>query len=167
MGSIEVEDQVRGVQFLHSLGWIDKDRIGVHGHSYGGYMTLMTLFKAPEYFKAGVSGAPVTDWRLYDTHYTERYMGHPKTHTEAYQKSSVLPYATQLKAPLLIYHGMADDNVLFKNSTMLYKRLQDNNIPFFVMDYPGKKHSIRGKQTQMHRMNLIRNFFDLHFGIKR
>lgn len=167
MGSVEVDDQVAGVKYLHSLPWIDKNKIGVHGHSYGGYMTLMTMFKQPDLFKAGVSGAPVTDWSLYDTHYTERFMGNPNDVPDAYEASSVFPYATQLKGPLLIYHGMADDNVLFKNSTKLYKLLQDNNLPFFVMDYPGKKHSIRGKKTQMHRINLIRNFFDLHFGIKR
>lgn len=167
MGNIEVQDQVAGVKFLHTKKWVDKDKIGIHGHSYGGYMTLMAMFKAPEYFKAGVSGAPVTDWSLYDTHYTERYMGNPNKNAEAYKKSSVFPYVTQLKSPLLIYHGMADDNVLFKNSTRLYKALQDNNISFMTMDYPGKKHSIRGKKTQMHRLNMIRNFFDLHFGIKR
>lgn len=167
MGKIEVEDQIEGVKFLTQKSWIDADKVGVHGHSYGGYMTLMTMFKAPEYFKAGVSGAPVTDWRLYDTHYTERYMGTPQKDKQAYEESSVFPYATNLSGPLLIYHGMADDNVLFKNSTKLYKLLQDNNIQFFVMDYPGKKHSIRGKKTGMHRMNMIRNFFDLQFGIKR
>ena len=168
MGDIEVKDQVEGVKFLHSLGWINKDKIGVHGHSYGGYMTLMTMFKAPEYFKAGVSGAPVTDWALYDTHYTERYMGNPaKGDQKAYESSSVFPYATQLKGPLLIYHGMADDNVLFKNSTRLYKTLQDNNIQFMAMDYPGKKHGIRGKKTQMHRATMIQNFFDMHFGLDR
>ena len=167
MGTLEVDDQVAGVKFLRSLPWIDKDRVGIHGHSYGGYLTLMAMFKAPDYFKAGVSGAPVTDWSLYDTHYTERYMGTPEKDTLAYKNSSVFPYATQLAGPLLIYHGMADDNVLFKNSTKLYKVLQDNNIQFMTMDYPGKKHSIRGKQTQMHRANMIRNFFDLHFGIKR
>lgn len=167
MGGVEVEDQISGVKFLHQFPWVDKERVGVHGHSYGGYMTLMTMFKAPEYFKAGVSGAPVTDWALYDTHYTERFMGHPEKDAKAYEKSSVFPYATQLKGPLLIYHGMADDNVLFKNSTKLYKLLQDNNIQFMTMDYPGKKHSIRGKKTQMHRLNMIRSFFDLHFGIKR
>lgn len=167
MGKIEVDDQVEGVKFLRKKSWIDPERIGVHGHSYGGYMTLLAMFKAPEYFKAGVSGAPVTDWRLYDTHYTERYMGHPEKDKQAYDESSVFPYATNLSGPLLIYHGMADDNVLFKNSTKLYKLLQDNNIQFYVMDYPGKKHSIRGKKTGMHRMNMIRNFFDLHFGIKR
>lgn len=167
MGKIEVKDQVAGVKFLHSLPWVDKEKIGVHGHSYGGYMTLMAMFQAPEYFQAGVSGAPVTDWALYDTHYTERYMGTPQDDATAYEESSVFPYATNLVGPLLIYHGMADDNVLFKNSTKLYKLLQDNNIQFMTMDYPGKKHSIRGKKTRMHRATMIRNFFDLHFGIKR
>jgi len=167
MGSVEVDDQVAGVKYLRKKPWVDKEKIGVYGHSYGGYMTLMCMFKAPEYFKAGVAGSPVTDWSLYDTHYTERYMGNPKDDAEAYENSSVFPYATKLSGPLLIYHGMADDNVLFKNSTKLYKLLQDNNIPFWSMDYPGKKHSIRGKNTQMHRANMIRNFFDLQFGIKR
>ncbi|MGX5172917.1 alpha/beta fold hydrolase [Aliikangiella sp. IMCC44653] len=165
MGGIEVADQIEGVKFLRHFPWVDAEKVGVHGHSYGGYMTLMSLFKAPEYFKAGVSGAPVTDWSLYDTHYTERYMGTPENDQEAYQKASVFPYATNLKSPLLIYHGMADDNVLFKNSTRLYKVLQDNNLPFYVMDYPGKKHGIRGKKTSMHRANMIKNFFDLHFGL--
>ncbi|PHS16434.1 MAG: S9 family peptidase [Kangiella sp.] len=163
MGSIEIDDQISGVKFLHSFSWVDKDKIGVHGHSYGGYLTLMAMFNAGDYFKAGVAGAPVTDWSLYDTHYTERYMGTPELNKKAYEDSSVFPYATKLKGDLLIYHGMADDNVLFKNSTKLYKILQDNNIPFSSMDYPGKKHSLRGKKTQMHRANLVKNFFDLHF----
>ncbi|MEE4246449.1 MAG: S9 family peptidase [Kangiellaceae bacterium] len=167
MGGIEVRDQLEGVNFLKQFNWVDDSRIGVHGHSYGGYMTLMSMFKAPNVFAAGVAGAPVTEWELYDTYYTERYMGNPKQVKEAYTAASVFPYAKNLKGALLIYHGMADDNVLFKNSTKLYKTLQDNNLPFFVMDYPGKKHGIRGKQTSMHRLNMIRNFFDLHFGIKR
>lgn len=167
MGTVEVEDQIEGVKFLRSLGWIDSERVGVHGSSYGGYMTLMCMFKAPEYFKAGAAGAPVTDWTLYDTHYTERYLGNPKVDPEIYQRSSVFDYAKNLKGPLLVYHGMADDNVLFTNSTKLYKLLQDNNIPFMCMDYPGKKHRFSGKETSMHRVNTIRNFFDLHFGIKR
>ncbi len=160
MGSIEVQDQVAGVKFLRSLPYVDADRIGVHGHSYGGYMTLMTMFQAGDYFAAGVSGAPVTDWRLYDTHYTERYMGNPKTDDDAYTASSVFPYAKDLKGDLLIYHGMADDNVLFTHSTKLYKHLQDMAIPFETMDYPGKKHSIRGKQTGIHLYKTITNFFN-------
>lgn len=163
MGTVEVEDQIQGVKFLRKFPWVDPDRIGVHGSSYGGYMTLMTMFKAPDYFKAGASGAPVTDWTLYDTHYTERFMGNPKEVPEAYKKSSVFDYATNLSGPLLIYHGMADDNVLFKNSTKLYKVLQDNNIPFMMMDYPGKKHRFSGKKTSMHRLSTVRSFFDMHF----
>jgi len=163
MGDVEVQDQVAGVKFLRTLDFVDAERIGVYGHSYGGYMALMTMFKAGDYFKAGVSGAPVTDWLLYDTHYTERYMGHPEKVPEAYESSSVFPYTKDLNGPLLIYHGMADDNVLFKHSTKLYKHLQDMAKPFEVMDYPGKKHSIRGKQTGIHLYNTITNFFDRHF----
>ena len=167
MGSIEVDDQVAGAKFLQSLPYVDGERIGVHGHSYGGYMTLMTMFKAPEYFKAGVSGAPVTDWRLYDTHYTERYMGNPKTDDQAYTDASVFPYAKDLKGDLLIYHGMADDNVLFTHSTRLYKHLQDEAIVFETMDYPGKKHSIRGKQTGIHLYKTITNFFNRSLQIEK
>ncbi len=163
MGDVEVRDQVTGVKFLRTLDFVDAERIGVYGHSYGGYMALMTMFKAGDYFKAGVSGAPVTDWLLYDTHYTERYMGHPNQVPDAYEASSVFPYAKDLKGPLLIYHGMADDNVLFKHSTKLYKHLQDEAIQFEVMDYPGKKHSIRGKKTGTHLYSTIVSFFDRHF----
>ncbi len=167
MGQAEVADQVDGVKFLRTLDWVDPNKVGVHGSSYGGYMTLMAMFKEPEYFKAGASGALVTDWSLYDTHYTERFLGMPQSAGGVYEKSSVFPYATNLKGPLLIYHGMADDNVLFTHATKLYKHLQDNNILFMAMDYPGKKHRFSGKTTSMHRVNTIKNFFDLHFGIKR
>ncbi|MFC6439657.1 S9 family peptidase [Bowmanella sp. JS7-9] len=166
MGSPEVEDQVTGVKFLRSLDFVDPERIGVYGHSYGGYMALMSMFKAGDYFQAGVSGAPVTDWALYDTAYTERYMGHPAKVGNAYEMSSVFPYAKDLKGKLFIYHGMADDNVLFKNSTRLYKHLQDMAIPYEMMDYPGKKHSLRGKQTGIHMYKTITSFFDRHFGMQ-
>lgn len=164
MGSIEVADQVEGVKFLRTLDFIDAQRIGIYGHSYGGYMALMAMFKAGDYFQAGVSGAPVTDWLLYDTHYTERYMGDPREVPEAYTASSVFPYAKDLKGALLIYHGMADDNVLFTHSTKLYKHLQDLAIPFESMDYPGKKHSIRGKNTGIHLYKTVTNFFDRNIG---
>lgn len=164
MGSIEVTDQVEGVKYLRTLDFVDSDRIGIYGHSYGGYMALMAMFKAGDYFTAGVSGAPVTDWLLYDTHYTERYMGDPRNVPKAYTASSVFPYAKDLKGALLIYHGMADDNVLFTHSTKLYKHLQDLAIPFEVMDYPGKKHSIRGKNTGIHLYKTITNFFDRNIG---
>ncbi|WP_105169033.1 S9 family peptidase [Pseudoalteromonas sp. T1lg23B] len=163
LGVVEVTDQIRGVEFLRSLDYVDPQRIGIYGHSYGGYMALMTMFKAPEYFKAGVSGAPVTDWTLYDTHYTERYLGHPKDNAQGYKQSAVFDYADGLQGPLMIYHGMADDNVLFTHATKLFKQLQDNMQPFEMMTYPGSKHSLRGKKVQTHLHQTITNFFDRHF----
>jgi dipeptidyl-peptidase-4 len=105
-------------------------------------MTLMLLFKAPGVFRAGVSGAPVSDWSLYDTHYTERYLGRPQENPSGFAASSVLPYARDLEADLLVIHGMADDNVLFLHSTKLFRRLQDLGKPFDVMVYPGAKHGL-------------------------
>jgi dipeptidyl-peptidase-4 len=162
LGEIEVADQVAGVKFLHSLPYVDKERIAIYGHSYGGYMALMSMFKASEYFQVGVSGAPVTDWMLYDTHYTERYLNHPKANATGYESSSVFPYAKDLTGALMVYHGMADDNVLFTNTTKLIKTLQDENKLFELMTYPGSKHSMRGKKVKVHLNSSIMNFFDRH-----
>lgn len=160
LGVAEVNDQVAGVKYLRSLDFVAPRRIGIYGHSYGGYMTLMALFKASDYFAAGVSGAPVTDWSLYDTHYTERYLSHPGTNKAGYQQSAVFPFVDGFKGKLLLYHGMADDNVLFSNSTKLMSLLQDKAMQFESMVYPGKKHSLRGKNTRIHQYNMIANFFD-------
>lgn len=167
MGTVEVEDQVTGAKYLQSLPYVDNDKIAVYGHSYGGYMALMTMFKAGDYFKAGISGAPVTDWRLYDTHYTERYMGLVPGNEDVYEAASVFPYVDGLKGPLMMYHGMADDNVLFKHSTKLYKVLQDKSLDFEMMNYPGKKHSIRGKKTRIHWNYMMVNFLNRHFGLNK
>ena len=168
LGQIEVADQVEGVKFLRSLPFVDPQRIGVFGWSYGGYMTLMCLLTAPDYFQAGVSGAPVTAWRLYDTHYTERYLGLPQQNAAGYEASDVLPYAAALRVPLLVLHGMADDNVLFTNSTKLFKRLQDLDKPFDVMTYPGSKHAVlRHADTGTHAYEMIRRFFDENLKAKR
>jgi dipeptidyl-peptidase-4 len=161
MGDIEVQDQVRGVEFLRGLPFVDGKRIGIFGWSYGGYMTLMSLMQAPDAFAAGVAGAPVTDWSLYDTHYTERYLSTPALNPEGYRLSNVLQYADRLSRPLLLVHGMADDNVLFAHSTALMKKLQDLQKPFDLMTYPGGKHGlIRQNITGLHaHANLVR-FFD-------
>ena len=166
LGDVEVRDQIKGVEFLRTLDYVDAKRIGIYGHSYGGYMALMTMFKAGDYFNAGVSGAPVTDWALYDTHYTERYLGHPDTNAKGYEASAVFPYTDGLKGPLMIYHGMADDNVLFTHATKLFKQLQDSEKQFEMMTYPGSKHSLRGKQVQTHLHQTITNFFNRHFDVK-
>ena len=165
LGSVEVEDQVTGVNFLKTLPYVDPARIGVFGWSYGGYMALMCMMQAPDAFAAGVSGAPVTDWKLYDTHYTERFMGTPQANPEGYARSSVMRYAEDLQGPLLIMHGMADDNVLFTHSTTLFKKLQDLNAPFEIMTYPGSKHGLlRHAETGPHAYMTVQRFFDRTIG---
>ena len=162
LGKVEVDDQAAGVRFLGTLPWVDPERTGIFGWSYGGYMVLMTMAKEPELFRAGVSVAPVTDYRLYDTHYTERYLGHPDENSAGYDATSVFPYLENLRGPLLVIHGMADDNVLFTNSTRLFAELQDRMIPFEMMTYPGKKHSITGKATRTHLFETVTRFMDRH-----
>lgn len=164
LGEVEVADQIRGAQWLASQPYVDGHRIGVWGWSYGGYMTLMLMFKAPEIFRTGVSGAPVTDWTLYDTHYTERYLGTPQDNAAGYESSSVLPYAKDLRGQLLVIHGMADDNVLFLNSTKLFRRLQDLGKPFDVMVYPGAKHGLTRTHDGRHAYATIMRFFDDNLG---
>jgi dipeptidyl-peptidase-4 len=166
MGSVEVQDQVAGANFLKTLPYVDAKRIAVFGWSYGGYMTLMCMMQAPDVFAAGVAGAPVTDWRLYDTHYTEQFMGTPQENAAGYTASSVMTYANQLRGPLLIMHGMADDNVLFTHSTTLFKKLQDLDKQFDVMTYPGSKHGLlRFAATGPHGYTTIKRFLDTQLGV--
>jgi dipeptidyl-peptidase-4 len=160
LGDVEVADQVLGARWLGSQSFVDPARIGVWGWSYGGYMTLMLMFKAADIFRVGVSGAPVTDWTLYDTHYTERYLDRPRENTAGYTASSVLPYAKDLKGKLLVMHGMADDNVLFLHSTKLFRKLQDLGKPFDVMVYPGAKHGLTRQHDGRHAYATILRYFD-------
>jgi dipeptidyl-peptidase-4 len=165
LGGVEVQDQVRGVEFLRTLPYVDGDRIGIFGWSYGGYLALMCLMQAPEAFAAGVAGAPVTDWSLYDTHYTERYLSTPEANAAGYAASSVLTHADELRRPLLLIHGMADDNVLFAHSTALMKKLQDLQKPFDLMTYPGGKHGlIKQSGPGLHAHADIVRFFDRELG---
>ncbi len=159
MGQQEVADQILGLNILDNHKWAAKDRVGIYGHSYGGYMTLMCLTKANRHFKSGVSVAPVCDWRLYDTHYTERYMGNPRDNDQGYEDGNVLTHLSKLKAPLLLMHGMADDNVLLTHSTMIISELQRLNKKFELMLYPGSKHSIQERHASVHRFQTILDFF--------
>jgi dipeptidyl-peptidase-4 len=162
MGSVEVDDQLVGLDFLQSLEFVDADNIGMWGWSYGGYMTLMTTLQAPGRYAAGVAGAPVTDWTLYDTAYTERYMDHPDANFEGYQQSSVFAHLDGYETPLLLVHGMADDNVIFANSVRLYAELQEQGSQFEMMTYPGQRHGVRGEARQIHLWTGIFDFFDRH-----
>lgn len=159
MGDIEVQDQLAGIEFLQTQSFVDANKIGVFGWSYGGYMTLMMLAKASDKIAAGVSGAPVTDWELYDTHYTERFMGLPQENAEGYRNSAVFPHLGGLTSDLYLIHGMADDNVLFTHSTKLMSQLQSDGVKFRMMTYPGEKHSLSGKGQQTHVMNEITDYF--------
>jgi dipeptidyl-peptidase-4 len=157
-GTVEVDDQLRGVEWLKSQAFVDPARIGVYGWSNGGYMTLMLLAKHSQAYACGVAGAPVTDWALYDTHYTERYMDLPKANEAGYREASVFTHLDGMGAgKLLLIHGMADDNVLFTNSTKLMSELQKRGTPFELMTYPGAKHGLRGSDL-LHRYRLTEDF---------
>ena len=166
MGGVEVRDQLRGLEWLKSQPFVDPGRVGIHGWSYGGYMTLMLLLKAPGAYAAGISGAPVTNWRLYDTHYTEHYMGDPNDGEGKYEISSPMSYAQNLADPLLIVHGMADDNVFFDHTVQMIEALQQAARPFEMMTYPGKRHRIVGEAENTQLWNLYLDFFRRHLGAK-
>jgi dipeptidyl-peptidase 4 len=169
MGKIEVADQLAGVAWLKQQDFVDPDRIAVYGWSYGGYMTLKLLQAAPGTFAAGVSGAPVTKWELYDTHYTERYMGKPgdPRTPDAYELANALEYAPEIKDPLLLIHGMADDNVVFDHSTALMAKLQAEAVPFETMVYPGQTHAVGGPKVSVHLWTSILNFLNREVKNKR
>jgi len=161
MGTVEVDDQLVGAAFLKSLPYVDAERLGVMGWSYGGFMVdqLLTVPNTP--FKAGVSGAPPTEWGLYDSHYTEQFMGKPEENKDGYAASDVLNRLDHLKpGSLLLIHGMADDNVIFENSTRLMAALQRKGIAFETMLYPGERHSvIRSRTKGLHVLKTHLDFF--------
>ena len=160
MGGVEVHDQKTGAEFLKTLDYVDPDKIALYGWSYGGYMTLKQLQADPGLYAAGISGAPVTKWELYDTHYTERFMGDPREVPEAYDKASAIPDATKITDPLLLVHGMADDNVVFENSSELISVLQEGNVPFEMMLYPGYTHRVAGENISPHLWNTYFRFLE-------
>lgn len=159
LGVTELADQVAGIEYLISLGFVDAARIGIHGWSYGGFMTLNALLNAPDVFKCGIAGAPVTNWLNYDTIYTERYMGLPKDNPDGYRDTALAPHAKNLKARLLIVHNFEDDNVLFQNTLQITNALQLAGKQFEFMLYPQKSHGVTGMASrQMNQMML--EFFD-------
>lgn len=160
LGAVEVEDQRAALQWLGKQPWVDARHMGVFGWSYGGYLTLMMLAKSSDIVAAGVSVAPVTEWTLYDTHYTERYLSLPKDNAEGYRKSGVLPWLDGLTSPLLLIHGMADDNVLFTHSTKLMAELQNRGKGFELMTYPGGKHGMSTPAMKKHVYNTLKRWFD-------
>tara|TARA_B100001765_G_scaffold210762_1_gene172457 strand:+ start:396 stop:2681 length:2286 start_codon:yes stop_codon:yes gene_type:complete len=162
MGTVEVRDQKAGADYLKTLDFVDPEKIAIDGWSYGGYMTLKQLQADPGLYAAGISGAPVTRWELYDTHYTERFMGKPQADASAYEAASAIPNATKIVDPLLLIHGMADDNVVFENATEIISAMQEANVPFEMMLYPGYTHRVSGEQISPHRYNTVFRFLEHH-----
>jgi dipeptidyl-peptidase-4 len=162
MGTVEVADQRAGAEYLKTLPFVDPKKIATYGWSYGGYMTLKMLQADQGLYAAGISGAPVTKWELYDTNYTERYMGDPRKVPEAYQASDAIANATKMTDPLLLIHGMSDDNVVFENSTVLISKLQADAVPFEMMLYPGYTHAVKGPKISKHVWDTIFAFLGRH-----
>lgn len=160
MGSVEVDDQVMAANWLKTQSYVDPARIATYGWSYGGYMSLKMLERAPGVFAAAIAGAPVTKWELYDTHYTERYLGDPRTDKQSYASSDALADSVNIRDPLLLMHGMSDDNVVFDNSTALMARMQSAAVPFELMLYPGQTHRVGGPGISVHLWKTILGFLD-------
>lgn len=160
MGKAEIEDQLAGLAWLRAQPWVDGERIGAFGWSYGGYQTLKLLAADPK-LAAGAAVAPVTDWALYDTHYTERFLGTPQENPRGYAASGVFSEVGKLgNDRLLLVHGMADDNVLFAHTTRLMAALQENGQQFRLMTYPGGKHGLSTPALRRHVYTLIHTFMD-------
>ncbi|HEY4070546.1 MAG TPA: DPP IV N-terminal domain-containing protein [Sphingomicrobium sp.] len=161
MGTVEVEDQAQAARWLQKQPYVDPKEIATFGWSYGGYMTLKMLEAGPKgLYAAGVVGAPVTKWELYDTHYTERFLGNSAVDPKPYQTSDALGDALKIETPFLLLHGMSDDNVVFQNSTMLADKLQAADHPFEMMFYVGQTHRPAGEGRQANVQKTIERFLD-------
>ena len=160
MGTVEVADQLAGAEYLKTLPFVDAGKIATYGWSYGGYMSIKMLKANPGVYAAAVAGAPVTDWQLYDTHYTERYMGDPRVVPEAYAASAGVKDGAKIRDPLLLIHGMADDNVFLDNSTAFAAEMQRTATPFEMMFYPGQTHRVGGPGVSEHLWGTILRFLD-------
>ena len=158
LGKLETEDQIAANKYLASLDYIDQNKIGIWGWSYGGYMSSLCLLKGNEIFNFAIAVAPVTNWRFYDTIYTERYMRTPQENPDGYDLNSPINYIKQLKGNYLLVHGSADDNVHYQNTMEMISSLVKENKQFDLFIYPDKNHGIYGGTTRLHLMTKITDF---------
>lgn len=159
LGTVDVDDQLQGIAYLKSLPYVDADRVGVHGWSYGGFMTTSLMCKHPETFKVGVAGAPVIDWKYYEVMYGERYMDTPQENPDGYASASLLNNVKGLKGDLLIIHSDYDVTVVWQNTLNFIRDCVSNNIPVDYFVYPQHEHNVRGKD-RVHLMTKITKYFD-------
>ncbi|MBN8622016.1 MAG: S9 family peptidase [Flavobacteriales bacterium] len=158
LGKYEIEDQIAAAKWLRMQSYIDKDRIGIFGWSFGGYMASLALTKGADVFKTGIAVAPVTNWRYYDTLYTERFMRTPQENAKGYDENSPTEFANLLKGKFLLIHGTADDNVHFQNSMEFAEALIQNKKQFEFMAYPDKNHGIYGGNTRPQLYQMMTDF---------
>ncbi|PTX22284.1 dipeptidyl-peptidase-4 [Pontibacter mucosus] len=160
LGKYEIEDQIEAAKWLGNQSYVDKNRIGIWGHSYGGYMTLLGLTKGNGVFAAGISVAPVTSWRYYDTIYTERFLKTPQENPAGYDENSPLFFADKMQGELLLIHGTGDDNVHFQNAVAMQDALISANKQFESFYYPNRNHGVGGGITSLHRFKMMTNFLE-------
>ena len=161
-GTVEIADQVDGVRFATSQGWVDGDRVGITGWSYGGFMSVICMLKAPDVFRVGVAGAPVTSWDGYDTAYTERYMGTPQDNPDGYRDASVTTHAAVLRGNLLIVHGMLDENVHFRHTARFLEALGKTRASCDLLIYPSGRHGLRSEEDRRNMHERVAGYFDEH-----
>lgn len=161
LGTVEIQDHLKGVDYLKAQPFVDASRMGVHGWSYGGFMTTSLMLRQPDVFKVGVAGGPVIDWSLYEIMYTERYMDSPKENPQGYADNNLLAKTKDLKGKLLMIHGAQDDVVVWQHSINFVKACVDNGVQMDYFVYPGHAHNVQGKD-RVHLMQKITDYFDLH-----
>lgn len=165
LGKYEIEDQIEAAKELGKYPYIDANRIGIWGWSYGGYMSSLAITKGADVFKMAIAVAPVTSWRFYDTVYTERYMRTPQENADGYDDNSPINHVDKLKGAYLLVHGTGDDNVHVQNTTRMINALVEANKQFDLFVYPDRAHGIyRGKNTRLHLYNKMTQFIDEHLG---
>ncbi|PKR80878.1 S9 family peptidase [Brumimicrobium salinarum] len=157
LGELECKDQMKGVEYLKSLDFIDTNRIAIHGWSFGGYMTINMMLKAPESFNVGVAGGPVTDWKFYEVMYGERYMDTPQENKKGYEETSLLNRAADLEGDLLMIHGTSDPVVVMQHSLALIRKFVEHEIQVDFFPYPMHEHNVRGKD-RYHLMEKVLNY---------
>ncbi|MBR9861703.1 prolyl oligopeptidase family serine peptidase [bacterium] len=158
LGKYETEDQISAAKYFAAQPYIDKNRVGIWGWSYGGYMSSLCLAKGNDVFSTAIAVAPVSNWRYYDNIYTERYMQRPQDNAEGYDNNSPINFVKDIKGKYLIVHGTGDDNVHFQNSVMMVDELIKHNIPFDSEYYPNRNHGIYGGSTRLHLYNKMTSF---------
>ncbi|MFN4299997.1 MAG: S9 family peptidase [Thermaurantimonas sp.] len=162
LGKLELIDQIETAKYLSSLPYIDKERIGIWGWSFGGYLSSLAITKGADYFKLAIAVAPVTHWKFYDTIYTERYLRTPQENPSGYDDNSPAQFASRLRGKYLLIHGTADDNVHYQNAMYMAERLVQANKDFDMMMYPDKNHGIYGGYTRLHLYRKMTDFILNH-----